>query len=125
MRQPQPERVYVTVVEVNGRDSFPFHPSDKSSTNAPLLAKGSLCVTSVAKMLKEGFYLIIKQALHPERTFGDEDVPPPGCCALPKPIVDMMHLLVASLPIGRGGTIMPRQEPSKLGGLLQKSEHAA
>jgi hypothetical protein len=50
------ERVYVTIVEVNRADSFPFHPSGKSSGNRSLLAKRSLCVTSISKVLKEGFY---------------------------------------------------------------------
>jgi hypothetical protein len=54
----------VTVVEeVNGGDSFPFRPSCKSSSNGSLLAKRPLCVTNIAKVLKEGFDLIIKQAL--------------------------------------------------------------
>jgi hypothetical protein len=53
----------VTVVEVSCGDSFPFRPSGKSSSNGSLLAKRPLCVTSVAKVLKEGFYLFIKHAL--------------------------------------------------------------
>jgi hypothetical protein len=53
----------VTVIKVNRGDSFPFRPSGKSSSDGSLLAKRPLCVTSVAKVLKEGFYLIIKQAL--------------------------------------------------------------
>ena len=93
------ERAYVTIVEVNRADSFPFHPSGKSSGNRSLFAKRSLCVTSIAKVLKEGFDLIFKQA---------------PLCPLLEPVVDMKHLLVvASLPVGRGDTIMPRQEPSK------------
>jgi hypothetical protein len=55
----------VTVVEVNRRDSFSLRPSGKSSSNGSLLAKGPLSVTSVAKVLKEGFDLIIKQGLSP------------------------------------------------------------
>ena len=55
----------MTVVEVNYGDSFLFRPSGKSSSNGSLLAKGPLCVTSVAKVLKEGLDLIIKQGLGP------------------------------------------------------------
>ena len=55
----------MTVVEVNGGDSFPLRPSGKSSSNGSLLAKRSLSVTSVAKVLKEWFDLIIQQALRP------------------------------------------------------------
>ena len=58
----------MTVVEVNGGDSFPFRPSGKSSSNGSLLAKRPLCVTSVAKVLKERFDLIIKQAAAPCRS---------------------------------------------------------
>src|SRR4030095_6908096 len=64
-RQPPYERVYMTVVEVNGGASFPFGPSGKSPSNGSLLAKGPFCVTSVAKVLKEGFDLIIKQGPRP------------------------------------------------------------
>jgi hypothetical protein len=55
------ERVYVTVVEVNRGDSLQFRPSSKGSSNGSLLAKRSLCVTDVAKVLQEGFDLIILQ----------------------------------------------------------------
>src|SRR3954451_11309541 len=64
-RQPQYERVYMTVVEVNAGDSFPMRPSGKSSSHGSLLSKRPLCVTSVAKVLKKRFDLIIQQALHP------------------------------------------------------------
>jgi hypothetical protein len=87
----------VTVVEVNGGDSIPFRPSRKSSSNGPLLAKRPFCVTSVAKVLKEGFYLIVKQGLRPARA---------GCG-------HEALLVMASLPVGRGDTIMPRREPSR------------
>jgi hypothetical protein len=99
LRQSPYERVYMTVVEVNGGDSFPFGPAGKSSCNGSLLAKGSFRVTSLAKVLKEWFDLIIKQGLRPAGA---------GCGH------EMKHLLVvASLPVGRGDTIMPRQEPPK------------
>jgi hypothetical protein len=62
-RRPPYERVYVAFVEVTGVNSFPFRPSGKSSSNGSLLAKRPFCVTSVAKLLKEGFDLIIKQLL--------------------------------------------------------------
>jgi hypothetical protein len=65
LRQSPYERVYMTVVEVNGGDSFPFGPAGKSSCNGSLLAKGSFRVTSLAKVLKEWFDLIIKQGLRP------------------------------------------------------------
>ena len=74
----------MTVVEVYGDDSLPLSPiGQKTLSNGSLLSKGPLCVTSVAKVLKEGFYLIIKQALRPAEA---------GC--------GHKHLLVmASLPV--------------------------
>src|SRR5215470_4715658 len=97
-RRPRCERVYVAAVEVTGGNSFPFHPSGKGSDNRSLLAKRPLCVTSVAKLLKKGFDLIIQQLLL--------------CPAGPTCRHEVL-LVMASLPVGRGDTIMPRQGPSK------------
>ena len=92
------ERVCERVVEVNGVDPFLFRPSGKSSRNGSLLAKRPLCVTSAAKVLKEWFYLIIKQALLCPAGAGRGHEASP-CDGM--------------LPVGRGDTIMPRPGPSK------------
>jgi hypothetical protein len=101
----------VTVVEVNGGNSFPFHPSGKSSSNGSLLAKRPLCVTSVAKLLKEGFDLIIKRALlcPAGAGFGHEASPCDGIAASRERRYDY----------AASGTV------KKPGSLRQKSEHTA
>jgi hypothetical protein len=66
----------VTVVEVSCVESFPFRPSGKGSSNGSLLAKRPLCVTSVAKVLKERFNLIIQQALRPAGAGGGHKASP-------------------------------------------------
>jgi len=80
-RQSPYERVYMTVVEVNGGDSFPFGPAGKSSCNGSLLAKGPFCVTSLAKVLKEWFDLIIKQGRPAGAGCGHEASPCGGIAA--------------------------------------------
>ena len=77
---------------------FRLRPSGKSSSNGSLLAKGPLCVTSLAKVLKERFDLIIQQGLRPAGA---------GCGH--KSISLCWHRCQS----GRGDTIMPRQEQSK------------
>jgi hypothetical protein len=88
----------VTVIEVNGGDSFPMRPSGKSSSNGSLLSKRPLCVTSVTKLLKERFDLIIQQALHAAGA---------GCGHKASPFAGI------TASSGRGDTIMPLQEQSK------------
>jgi hypothetical protein len=74
----------VIVVEVNGGDSLPMRPLGKSSSNDSLLSKRPLCVTSLAKVLKERFDLIIEQGLHPAGTgCGHKASPCAGIAASP------------------------------------------
>jgi hypothetical protein len=96
----------MTVVEVNGGDSFPFGPAGKSPNNGSLLAKGPFCVTSLAKVLKEGFDLIIKQGLRPARAgCGHESSPCGGIAASRERRYDY----------AASGTVKTRRAASELG----------
>jgi hypothetical protein len=80
-RQSPYERVYMTVVEVNGCDSFPFGPAGKSPSNGSLLAEGPFCVTSLAQVLKEGFDLVRGDSMAAESACRDRQAPWPECRA--------------------------------------------
>jgi hypothetical protein len=100
----------VTIVEVNGGDSFPFRPLGESSSNGSLFAERPLCVTSVAKVLKEGFDLMIKQALRPAgASCGHEASPCDGIAASSGEAIRLCR-------------VRNRQKPT---GLSQKSAHMA
>jgi hypothetical protein len=100
----------MTVVEVNGGDSFPFRPSGKSSSDGSLLAKRPLCVTRVTKVPKEGFYVIIEQALRPAGAgCGHEASPCDGIAASPGEAIRLCR-------------VRNRQKPVRI---TQRSEHTA
>jgi hypothetical protein len=58
------ERVDMTLIEIIGGDPFSFHPSSQGCGDRSLLPQRAFSIASSAKVIKEVFYVILRQALY-------------------------------------------------------------